>query len=148
MKGEFYVVNICETADNIEKSNASSIEKFLNKNREMIINGINFLEAKMHKGFKIGLKEIGFTVKIVPDNEWSQYKNDPTETSKDNKCIRIKESYFKKNPNFFNFDDEYGWSLHEFGHAIIFAGKMNKFLSINSPFGYPLNTDEIYTFGF
>jgi hypothetical protein len=126
-----------------------NVQKFLEENKEVIIAGLDYLEGFLKIGLERALKKIGFTITVVPDEEWMEGKSDPTETSEDGKTIRIRKSYLDANPKFMQFEDECGWSFHEMTHAIIFSGNMpSKFTGINSPFWYPMNTDEIYAFGF
>ena len=142
--GEDVIVETDEVEPTVEE-----VSKFLTENRDTILEGLDYLEQFYNLGLEGALKEVGFRLDVVPDNKWNPHKHDPTETSEDEHTVRIKQSYLEANPNFCNFQDEYGWALHEMVHAVIFSGNMpSKFLNINSPFWYPMNTHEIYAFGF
>ena len=81
----------------------------------------------MKLGFEGALHKVGYSLEVVPDNEWSKWKTDPTETSSGedgNSVVRIKQSYLDENPGFMQFKDECGWSFHEMVHAIVFSGNL------------------------
>ena len=49
----------------------------------------------------------------------------------------------------FGYGDKCGWAYHELVHVAIFSGNFpQSFLALESPFEYPLNTDEIYCYGY
>lgn len=139
---------------NIELLNSSepeikSLTTFLEKNGSVIRAGLKYLEEFCESGFDDALAKVGFALEVVPDDEWNEYKDDPTETSEEEHTVRVKESYFHDNLGFCDFQDRYGWAFHELVHAVIFSGNMPaEFMGIDSPFRYPMNTDEIYAFGF
>lgn len=133
-----------------EDTTPEKVHKFLQKHADVISKGLAWID-KNFKNLDLdeALQKVGFSLQIVPDSEWMEYKTDPTETSEDTHVVRVKESYLNDNPDFTRFRDECGWAYHELVHSIVFSGKMPKeFLDIYSPFGYPMNTDEIYAFGF
>lgn len=126
------------------------MKNFLESNRYLIREGIDYIDKHFYKDdFLSAIGNIGWKCVIVPDSEWCKGKLYPTETSREYKEIRILNSYARSNPGTCGFWDEQGWTFHELVHAIIFSNLLpKKYLDLNSPFGYPLNTDEIYCFGY
>jgi len=139
-----------ESEIDVNEENLPKVFKFLDDNAETILEGMEFIEGNYFKlGFDKGLEKMGFELVVKPGSHFNEYKTDPTQTSSEEKNVQITQKYLEENPKFREFEDEFGWSYHEFVHALIFSGSFPKrFLDIDSPFGYPLNTDEIYTFGF
>ena len=132
-----------------DEPDVSSLSRLLMKNRGVIRAGLKFLERFSELNLVDALNEVGFTLDIVPDDEWTEGKVEPTEASEEDRTIRVRRSYYESNPGFCEFHDRYGWSFHEMVHAVIFSGNMpDDFMQIDSPFRYPMNTDEIYAFGF
>lgn len=125
-------------------------EKFIEDNKSSFQEGLDGLLSKYKtENLLTALSEIGWRCQIIPDDSWRKGKLDPTETSKEEQIVRIKSAYFFANPDFFAFEDKCGWGYHEFAHAIISReGPNSRFLKIESPFYYPLNTEEIYCFGY
>ncbi len=139
---ENVIVNESEIEPGIE-----FLEKFLRKNRDTIRAGLKYLKGLVRSNLIKTLEQFGFELEVVPDDEWNEYKDDPTEVSEDDRTLRVKWSYYRA--QFCNFQDRYGWPFHEMVHAAIFSGNMpSEFMDIDSPFRYPMNTDEIYAFGF
>lgn len=126
------------------------MKNFLTDNRSLVLDGINHIDLNYFKDdFLSSLDGIGYRCVIVPDSEWCEGKLYPTETSSEDKEVRILNSYMRKNPRMCGFWDEQGWTFHELAHGVIFSGLLpQKYLDINSPFDYPLTTDEIYCFGY
>ena len=133
-----------------ESENSSDIESFLLRNRDAILDGIDYIDRNFYRDdFLTSLDLVGWKCVIVPDSEWCEGKLYPTESSKDCREVRIVSSYARRNSRMCGFWDSDGWSFHELAHAVIFSGLLpQKFLDIGSPFSYPLNVDEIYCFGY
>ena len=126
------------------------MEHFLIKNRNTILDGIDYIDKNYYKhDFLTSLNAIGWKCVIVPDSEWCEGKVYPTESSKEHREVRIRDSYVRGNFRLCGFWDLEGWTFHELAHSVIFSNLLpRKYLDINSPFDYPLNTDEIYCFGY
>lgn len=126
------------------------MKNFLTDNRSLILDGIDYIDKHFYKDdFLTAIGDIGWKCVIVPDSEWCSGKLYPTETSKADKEVRILNSYARSNPRTCGFWDMQGWTFHELVHAVIFSNLLpQKYLDINSPFDYPLTTDEIYCFGY
>lgn len=75
-----------------------AVTKFLEKNGSVIRAGLKYLEEFYESSFEDTLAKVGFNLEVVPDDEWNEYKDDPTETSKEEHTVRVKESYFHNNP--------------------------------------------------
>ena len=123
---------------------------FLEERRNIILDGCEHIDHNIFKPNMIyTLNELGFKIVVVPDKDWCPSKWFPTETSPDNREVRILQSYISINPSMLGYSDQCGWAFHEIVHATIFSGRFpDKFMSLNSPFEYPLNTDEIYCYGY
>lgn len=132
------------------KNTKLNLREFLNANSYLINEGLNFIDKFCDRNsFIDSLRKVNFDLIVVPDHKWPVLKLGQTQSSFDNKNVQIKKSYFDENPLFTKYIDKYNWAYHEFVHALIFSGNFPKnFLNINSPFHYPMNTDEIYAFGF
>ena len=126
------------------------ISRFLLDRRTMILDGLEYIDKNVFKpNFLTAMKDMKWKCVVVPDEEWSPSKFFPTETSEDDREVRILSSYIGKNPTMFGYSDKYGWAYHELVHAAIFSGNFpRRFLALESPFGYPLTTDEIYCYGY
>ena len=125
-------------------------KNFLLQHRQTILDGIDHIDRNYYRDdFLTSLNSVGWKCVIVPDSEWCEGKVYPTESSKEHQEVRILNSYARGNFRLCGFWDSDGWTFHELAHAVIFSGLLpQKFLDINSPFSYPLNTDEIYCFGY
>ena len=123
---------------------------FLVGKRTIILDGLDYIEANIFRpNYLEALKNMHWKCVIVPDEDWTPSKWFPTESSEENRETRFLRSYIDKNPTTFSYGDRFGWAYHELVHAAIFSGNFPmKFLSIESPFEYPLNTDEIYCYGY
>ena len=132
----------------MEKSNIKI--EFLKQRKSLIFDGFDHMETTIFKPNMLhALSELGYRVVILPDEEWTPSKWFPTETSKEDREVRILHSYISKNTGMLGYSDQCGWAFHELVHATIFSGRFpEKFMSLNSPFEYPLNTDEIYCYGY
>lgn len=126
------------------------ISRFLLDRRTMILEGLEYIDKNVFKpNFLTAMKDMNWKCVVVPDEEWSPSKFFPTETSKEDREVRILSSYIGKNPTMFGYSDKYGWAWHELVHVAIFSGNFpSRFMHLDSPFGYPLNTDEIYCYGY
>lgn len=123
---------------------------FLLENRSHILEGLEYIDQHVFNlNFLTALSDMNWKCVIVPDSEWEPRKLFPTETSFSDRETRILGSYIARNPAMFSYADRYGWAWHELVHAAIFSGNFpRKYLKIDSPFDYPLNTDEIYCYGY
>lgn len=142
-------VLFCRTILNME----NEIEKtqFLLDNRKTIIDGLDYIDANVfHPNFLTALEQLSWRCVIVPDEEWTVGKVMPTESSKEDGEVGVLNSYLKRNPRMFGYGDRYGWAWHELVHAAIFSGRFpSRFIEqLDSQFEYPLNTDEIYCYGY
>lgn len=124
--------------------------KFLDERRNTIIEGLEHVDGSIFKPNLVhALSDIGYRVVILPDEEWTPSKWFPTETSKEDREVRVLHSYIAKNTGMLGYSDQCGWAFHELVHATIFSGHLpERFMALNSPFEYPLNTDEIYCYGY
>ena len=124
--------------------------KFLDERRNMIIEGLEYVDVSIFKPNMINaLSELGYRVVILPDEEWTPSKWFPTETSKEDMEVRILHSYIYKNTGMLGYSDRCGWAFHELVHATIFSGNFpERFMSLDSPYEYPLNGDELYCYGY
>ena len=126
------------------------IADFLIDKKPLILDGLEYIDKNVFKpNYLMALDAMNWRCVIVPDSEWTPSKWFPTETAFYDRETRILSSYISKNPGMFGYDDKYGWAYHELVHAAIFSGNFPKrFLALESPFEYPLNTDEIYCYGY
>ena len=126
------------------------IAEFLLDKKPLILEGLEYIDNNVFRpNFLTALEEMKWKCVIVPDSEWTPSKWFPTETSKEDREVRILYSYISKNTEMLGYSDRCGWAFHELVHATIFSGRFpDKFMSLNSPFEYPLNTDEIYCYGY
>lgn len=126
------------------------VSDFLMEWKPLILEGIDYIDNNVFKpNFLMALDAMKWKCVIVPDSEWTPSKWFPTETSSESRETRVLSSYISKNPMMFEYGDKYGWAYHELVHAAIFSGNFpSRFLAIKSPFEYPLNTDEIYCYGY
>ena len=124
--------------------------QFLLDHKSLILDGIEYIDNNVFRpNFLVAMEEMKWKCVIVPDSEWTPSKWFPTETDSSNRETRVLSSYISKNPRMFGYCDKYGWAYHELAHVAIFSGNFpQKFLGIESPFEYPLNTDEIYCYGY
>ena len=124
--------------------------KFLDERRNMIIEGLEYIDCNIFKPNVIyALKELDYKIVIVPDEDWCPSKWFPTETSKEDREVKVLNSYISKNSGMFGYSDQCGWAFHELVHATIFSGRFpERFMALKSPFEYPLNTDEIFCYGY
>ncbi len=124
-------------------------DELLRLRRSLVIDGLDYIEAHFRQhNFLVALSHLGWECVIVLDNDWPVGKTYPTETSKDDKQVRILDSYIKSNPSFYEYGDECGWANHELVHAAIFHESVPHRFLFKSPFEYPFSTDEIFCFGF
>ena len=116
----------------------------------MIMDGLDYVDENIFKPNMIyTLNELGYKFVIIPNEDWCPSKWFPTETSSDSREVRVIYSYISKNPSMLGYSDQCGRAFHELVHATIFSGCFPKrFLSLASPYEYPLNTDEIYCYGY
>ena len=124
---------------------------FLLERKSLILEGLDYIDSEIYRpNFLEALDSMGWRCVIVPDEEWCPSKHFPTETSADQKETRILQSYLQRNPNMFGYLDSCGWAYHELVHAAIFSGRFPyEFLKrVSSPFDYPLNTDEVFCYGY
>lgn len=130
--------------------NENAITEFLIDKKPLILDGLEYIDKNVFKpNFLNALSDMKWKCVVVPDSEWTPSKWFPTETSLPDRETRILSSYISKNPTMFSYSDKYGWAYHELVHAAIFSGRMpQRFLALESPFEYPLNTDEIYCYGY
>ena len=126
------------------------IADFLIDKKPLILDGLEYIDKNVFKpNYLMALDAMNWRCVIVPDSEWTPSKWFPTETAFYDRETRILSSYISKNPGMFGYDDKYGWAYHELVHAAIFSGNFpQRFLALESPFEYPLNTDEIYCYGY
>lgn len=126
------------------------ISDFLIDKKPLILDGLEYIDKNVFKpNFINALSDMKWKCVIVPDSEWTPSKWFPTETAFYDRETRILSSYISKNPTMFIYSDKYGWAYHELVHAAIFSGNFpRRFLALESPFEYPLNTDEIYCYGY
>jgi hypothetical protein len=134
----------------IESMKYDAETEFLSDRRSLILDGIEYIEDNVFRqNFLTAMEEMKWKCVIVPDSDWIPSKFFPTETSEDSRETRIIKSYISKNPSMFGYSDKYGWAYHELVHVAIFSGNFpQRFLALESPFEYPLNTDEIYCYGY
>lgn len=134
----------------IENMEYENISRFLLERKQLILDGLDYIDQNVFKpNFLDAISYMKWKCVIVPDSEWTPSKFFPTETSEEFRETRIIRSYISKNPNMFGYSDKYGWAYHELVHVAIFSGKMpQRFMALESPFEYPLNTDEIYCYGY
>ena len=126
------------------------IAEFLLDKKSLILKGLEYIDKNVFKpNYLMALTALKWKCVIVPDSEWTPSKWFPTETSFSGRETRILSSYMSKNPTIVGYGDKCGWAYHELVHAAIFSGNFpSVFLEIESPFEYPLNTDEIYCYGY
>ena len=126
------------------------ISDFLIDKKPLILDGLEYIDKNVFKpNFINALSDMKWKCVIVPDSEWTPSKWFPTETAFYDRETRILSSYISKNPTMFSYSDKYGWAYHELVHDAIFSGNFpRRFLALESPFEYPLNTDEIYCYGY
>ena len=126
------------------------ISRFLLDKRTLILDGLDYIDQNVFKpNFLNALSDMKWKCVIVPDSEWTTSKWFPTETSNYYRETRIIDSYISRNPRMFGYGDKYGWAYHELVHVAIFSGRMpERFMSLESPFDYPLNRDEIYCYSY
>ena len=124
--------------------------EFLCGNRNLLLEGFEHIDQNIFKPNMIyALNGLGYKFIIVPDEEWTPSKWFPTETSEQDREVRVLYSYISKNTGMLGYSDRCGWAFHELVHATIFSGRFpEKFMSLVSPYEYPLNTDEIYCYGY
>ena len=123
--------------------------EFLRAQRRLVVDGLDHIETNFGKSDLLTtLYSLGWGFVIVPDERWPVGKTYPTEASKECKEVRVLSSYIKRNPNFVEYGDEFGWAAHELVHVLIFTGNLLSRFRFESPFEYPLNTDEIFCFGY
>lgn len=134
----------------MENNEDKIISEFLLDKKPLILDGLEYIDKNVFKpNFINALSDLKWKCVIVPDSEWTPSKWFPTETSNYYRETRIIKSYISRNQNMFGYGDKCGWAYHELVHAAIFSGRMPKrFLALESPFEYPLNTDEIYCYGY
>ena len=126
-----------------------SKDEYLRLHKRLVVDGIDYIDARFRKSdFLTTLSNLGWGCVIVPDERWPVGKAYPTETSKDCREVRVLDSYVKSNPCFTEYGDEYGWANHELVHVLIFTGKLQSKFRFESPFEYPLNSDEVFCFGY
>ena len=128
----------------------NEITAYLLDKKPLILEGIEYIDENVFKpNYLVALDALKWKCVVVPDSEWTSSKWFPTETSVADRETRILSSYISRNPTMFGYSDKYGWAYHELVHAAIYSGNFPKrFLSIDSPIEYPLNTEEIYCYGF
>lgn len=134
----------------MENNEDKIISDFLIDKKPLILYGLEYIDNNVFKpNFINALSDMKWKCVIVPDSEWTPSKWFPTETSLSARETRILSSYISRNPGMFGYDDKCGWAYHELVHAAIFSGNFPKrFLALDSQFGYPLTTDEIYCYGY
>ncbi len=134
----------------MENNEDKIIAEFLLDKKPLILKGLDYIDQNVFKpNFLNALSDMKWKCVIVPDSEWTPSKWFPTETSNYYRETRIINSYISRNPNMLGYGDKCGWAYHELVHAAIFSGHFpSVFLGIDSPFEYPLNTDEIYCYGY
>ena len=124
---------------------------FLAEKKPIILDGLDYIEANIFRpNYLEALENMHWKCVIVPDEEWTPSKWFPTESSEENRETRFMRSYIDKNPTTFSYGDRFGWAYHELVHAAIFSGNFPRhyLAAVESPFGYPLNTDEIFCYGY
>ena len=123
---------------------------FLNDNRNLMVEGFEYINQNIFKpNMMYALNELGYKFVIIPDEDWTPSKWFPTETSSEDREVRVIYSYISRNPSMLGYSDQCGWAYHELVHATIFSGHFpENFMSLDSPYGYPLNRDEIYCYGY
>jgi len=128
----------------------NEITAYLLDKKPLILEGIEYIDDNVFKpNYLVALDVLKWKCVVVPDSEWTPSKWFPTETSVADRETRILSSYISRNPTMFGYGDKYGWAYHELVHAAIYSGNFPKrFLGIDSPIEYPLNTEEIYCYGF
>ena len=124
--------------------------EFLCGNRFMLLEGFEYIDQNIFKPNMIyALNELGYKLVIIPDEDWCPSKWFPTETSSQDREVRVIHSYISKNSGMLGYSDQCGWAFHELAHATIFSGNFpEKFMSLASPYEYPLNRDELYCYGY
>ena len=126
-----------------------SKDEYLRLHKRLVVDGVDYIETRFRKSdFLTTLSNLGWGCVIVPDERWPVGKVYPTETSKDCREVRVLDSYVKSNPCFMEYGDECGWANHELVHTLMFAGNLPSKFRFVSPFEYPLNSDEIFCFGY
>ena len=124
--------------------------QFLKDHKSLILDGIEYIDNSVFRpNFLTAMEEMKWKCVIVPDNEWTPSKWFPTETDNYRRETRVLNSYIAKNPSLFGYTDKYGWAYHELVHVAIYTGRMpERYMNLESPFDYPLNSDEIYCYGY
>ena len=125
--------------------NNKIIAEFLIDRRPLILDGLEYIDKNVFKpNYLMALDALKWKCVIVPDSEWTPSKWFPTETAFYDRETRIISSYISRNPGMFGYYDKCGWAYHELVHASIFSGNFpQRFLALESPFEYPLNTVQL-----
>ena len=129
----------------MENNEDKIIAEFLIDKRPLILDGLEYIDKNVFKpNYLMALDALKWKCVIVPDSEWTPSKWFPTETAFYDRETRIISSYISRNPGMFGYDDKCGWAYHELVHAAIFSGNFpQRFLALESPFEYPLNTVQL-----